>query len=580
MPTAPICIDSSLIDTSVACPLILSPVCGCDGVTYPNACVALNYHGVQAVAIGPCPIDCKADFNWSSAGICSAAGGKCIQFNGMALPNATSWHWDFGDGSTSSVQNPIHNYTIPGIYKVCLKIVAVGPQGQSCTSVHCDTIRVRCRNFSQVDTTQACPAIYAPVCGCDGVTYANKCEAYFYGGVNFWTPGVCPVNLCSPNFSYAINNTSTSSSGNKVNFTNLSVGPSIIGYFWDFGDGKFSFQKDPTHVYAWPGTYEVCLTIGCTTQTGGVIYLRTRCDTLVVDCYDPLLDAIQQPCPAIYKPVCGCDDNTYGNACLARTAGITSFFDGPCPYPYCPSYSLYSHVGWISQVSTNHTGNDGGYAYFNACGTSLQAGNTYVIPLKADVSGPISPGTRAHWRVWIDYNQDNDFDDAGELAWQGIGGLKQNAVVTINPNACLGCTRFRFQVSDRFQGACKVFSYGEVEDYDATILNDIACSPKAGDIPEITGSFAEEYVEDLNMLIYPNPANNMVTVNMELSDKLQDVNLVIYNINGQEVFRDLYTGLSSNVQIEIPLDDLSNGIYQIEIQSNFNQAVGKLVIAK
>ena len=34
--------------------------------------------------------------------------------------NAVSWFWDFGDGNTSNVQNPTHNYTQPGEYKVYL----------------------------------------------------------------------------------------------------------------------------------------------------------------------------------------------------------------------------------------------------------------------------------------------------------------------------------------------------------------------------------------------------------------------------------------------------------------------------
>ena len=33
-----------------------------------------------------------------------------------------------------------------------------------------------------------------PVCGCDGVTYANDCEAQFYGGVTSWTEGECSTN--------------------------------------------------------------------------------------------------------------------------------------------------------------------------------------------------------------------------------------------------------------------------------------------------------------------------------------------------------------------------------------------------
>jgi PKD repeat protein len=45
-----------------------------------------------------------------------------IQFTGSALNNPTSWHWDFGDGSTSSLISPSHSYSFNGTYNVCLII--------------------------------------------------------------------------------------------------------------------------------------------------------------------------------------------------------------------------------------------------------------------------------------------------------------------------------------------------------------------------------------------------------------------------------------------------------------------------
>ena len=47
--------------------------------------------------------------------------GLSVAFSG-ASPTATSWHWDFGDGDTSILQNPVHTYPVMGNYQVCLRV--------------------------------------------------------------------------------------------------------------------------------------------------------------------------------------------------------------------------------------------------------------------------------------------------------------------------------------------------------------------------------------------------------------------------------------------------------------------------
>ncbi|MCB0571549.1 MAG: hypothetical protein KDC66_17385 [Phaeodactylibacter sp.] len=56
----PPCLDSSLIDWSFDCPLVLELVCGCDSMTYINSCAAMNWSGVLGLDEGPCgepPVD-------------------------------------------------------------------------------------------------------------------------------------------------------------------------------------------------------------------------------------------------------------------------------------------------------------------------------------------------------------------------------------------------------------------------------------------------------------------------------------------------------------------------------------------
>ena len=48
------CIDKSLIDNMSFCIEIYDPVCGCNGITYPNSCYAINFNGVKSYVGGAC----------------------------------------------------------------------------------------------------------------------------------------------------------------------------------------------------------------------------------------------------------------------------------------------------------------------------------------------------------------------------------------------------------------------------------------------------------------------------------------------------------------------------------------------
>lgn len=135
-----------------------------------------------------------------SASYSSATNGSSVDFTDMSSGAVTSWSWDFGDGNTSTQQNPTHTYAADGTYNVCLV---------SATACASDT-------------------------DCQQVTVCVPTVAAFSDSANFGT----------------------------VTFIDLSTG-GPLSWAWDFGDGSpVDTTQNPVHNYTTSGTYNVCLITG------------------------------------------------------------------------------------------------------------------------------------------------------------------------------------------------------------------------------------------------------------------------------------------------------------------------------
>ncbi len=134
----------------------------------------------------------------------NVANGLAVSFTDNSSSSAVAWAWDFGDGNTSTMQNPTHIYAADGAYTVCL--IVNDPCG--------------------ADTT--CTVINVTSCT---------------------TP--------TANFSYTENGTLV------LDFTNTSTVSGTATYFWEFGDGGTSTDENPTYDYSssGPGLYTICLTV-------------------------------------------------------------------------------------------------------------------------------------------------------------------------------------------------------------------------------------------------------------------------------------------------------------------------------
>jgi len=144
---------------------------------------------------------------------------------------------------------------------------------------------------------------------------------------------------------------------------------------------------------------------------------------------------------------------------------------GPPP-AYCTSEGTSSATEWLQSVSmggiTNNSGNNGGYEDFTGTTINLNAGGSNSFTLTPGFSGA---ARTEYFSIWIDYNNDYDFSDAGENVYNS--GATTSAVTNsfTVPGGETGSTRMRISMKyNSAAGACEIFSNGEVEDYTVNFI--------------------------------------------------------------------------------------------------------------
>ena len=170
--------------------------------TYQSQFVQTNTGTANFIICSGTAIGCQAGFSSTP----DSTNLLQVYFSDQSSGNPTSWYWNFGDGTSSTLQNPVHTYLTSGTYNVYLEISSA-----TCADSIVQTIVVG-------NSTQ-------------------PCNAAFYS--------TCPNNLPSNNVVSFFDN----SQGNPTSWS------------WSFGDGTSSSSQNPVHTYVNNGTYTVLLMI-------------------------------------------------------------------------------------------------------------------------------------------------------------------------------------------------------------------------------------------------------------------------------------------------------------------------------
>ncbi len=239
--------------------------------TYTVCLTATNTCGTDSscqVVTVTCPAP-ATDFSSSAASLTAS-------FTDLTTGSPSSWLWDFGDGNTSTMQNPSHSYAVPGTYTVCL--TATNTCG---TDSSCQVITVTCpapgTDFSSsasslaasfTDLTTGSPISWLWDFG-DGNTSTMQNPSHSYSTPGSYTVCLTTTNSCGSDSACQVltvtcptptSDFSSSTAAQTATFTDASAG-TPTSWLWDFGDGNTSTMQNPSHTYSAPGTYLVCLTV-------------------------------------------------------------------------------------------------------------------------------------------------------------------------------------------------------------------------------------------------------------------------------------------------------------------------------
>lgn len=250
-----------------------------------------------------------------------------VQFQGISTASISSWDWQFGDGQTSTSQNPNHTYLTSGLYNVTLGVTS----------------------------NDGCP---------NSVTINNYIDVASY-----------------PDASFVANPTIAGEDNPYIQFIDQSSGANT--WWWDFGEpgtGDNSSMQNPSYTYQSTGTFTVTLIVknsnGCTDSTSATVQIKPTFTFYLPNSFSPNRDELND----MFIPFgIGWDVNTFQMRIYDRwgklvfiTHDVNKGWDGNMPDGSEAIPGVYAVRVWVNA-------SDGTKNYFYDTVVLIHQGNIYFL---------------------------------------------------------------------------------------------------------------------------------------------------------------------------------------------------------
>lgn len=262
------------------------------------------------------------------------------------------------------------------------------------------------------------------------------------------------------------------------------------------------------------------------------------------------------------------------NNCVPTTySNVNSFTTQSCSV--CASVANTSFATSTTLVmfsDINRTsGKPSGYSDYTATDiANVTKEQSYPITVNANTDG----NYRTQTKVWIDWNQNCSFDDAGEEYDLGEaddvpnGPTANSGMMIMVPSTALSgsttmrvSTKFTSRNTIVFPTSCENGADAEVEDYRVDVQN--------------TLSVTDNTIEDF--AIWPNPSNGKFTVNFTTTSS-EKVTITVFDIRGRSIFEKKYDSTTTNFNQELNMSSASAGMYMVRVNDGERVSVKKIII--